>query len=231
MTTYLDTYVKEYSFVKNIPIRSKLPISDNNVYATVYQKGVNISIALTKEKIDIQLFKSFKDRVSSLSKINKEEASKLNNTFYDFNENSNLLAIIEGVVTNEASNELLLNGSDDYTDIPILHIMWISSSPYYSGNRFGVLLMYLLVKYTTGIKYITLDDDTDIQPINIDHSGKTDNIYYLIGFKHKGRKGSEEYWKTWNPSNSIEGPERIISVEDFRASREIISISKMYPML
>lgn len=224
----MSTYVKDYSFVKNIPIRSKLYINDNNVYATVYQNGVNISIALTKERIDIQWFKSFKDRVIRLSEIDKTEGSRLHNSFYDFNQNHNLLAIIEGVITSEPANELLLNSGYDDSPIPILHIMWISSSPYYSGNRFGVLLMYLLVNYTSGIKYITLDDDTDIHPINIDHTGKTDNIYYLIGFKHKGRKGSEEYWKTWNPSNSTEGPERIISIQDFMGSREIISISKMY---
>jgi hypothetical protein len=231
MTTYVDTYVRDYTFVKNIPIRSKLHISDNYVYATVYQNGVNISIALTKEKIDIVWFKSFKEEVSRLSNINRDEASILHNSFYNFNQNHNLLAIIEGVVNSEPANELLLTGGDDDTSIPILHIMWISSNPYYSGNRFGVLLMYLLVNYVTGIKYITLDDDTDILPINIEHTGKTDNIYYLIGFKHKGRKGQEEYWKTWNPSNSIEGPERIISVEDFIGSREIISISKMYSMI
>ena len=224
----MDTRVKEYAFVKNGPIRSKLPISDNNVYSYIYESGFNVSIALTKEKIDIQWFKSFKDEVSRLSNINKEEASRLHNTFYDYNQNPNLLAIIEGVVTSEPANELLLNGSDDETPIPILHIMWIGSNPYYSGNRFGVLLMYLLGSYATGIKYITLDDDTDILPINIGHSGKTDNIYYLIGFKHRGIKGSEEYWKTWYPSNSIMGPERIISVGDFMSSREIISISKMY---
>jgi hypothetical protein len=228
MTTRVNTYVDTYAFVKNSPIRSKLPISNNNVYAVVYQNGVNISIALTKEKIEAEWFTAFKTEVIRLSGIDKEEAARLNNSFYDFNQNHNLLAIIEGVLTSEPANELLLNGSDDDSDIPILHIMWISSSPLYSGNRFGVLLMYLLTSYTKGIRYITLDDDTDILPINIDHSGKTDNIYYLIGFKHKGRKGSEEYWKTWNPSNSTEGPERIISIEDFMGSREIVSITKMY---
>jgi hypothetical protein len=227
----MSTYVKQYAFVKNIPMRSKLPINDNNVYATVYQNGFNISIALTKEKIDIEWFKTFKDSISRLSEIDKEGASRLHNSFYDFNQNHLLLAIIEGVVTSEPRDELLLTGDNDDTSIPILHIMWISSSPYYSGNRFGVLLMYLLVNYAAHIEYITLDDDTDILPINIEHTGKTDNIYYLIGFKHKGRKGSEEYWKTWNPSNSIEGPERIISVKDFINSREIISISKIYSML
>ena len=231
VNTYVDTYVDTYAFVKNSPIRSKLSISDNNVYAMVYQNGVNISIALTKEKIEAEWFKSFKTEVIRLSGIDKEEAARLNNSFYDFNKNHNLLAIIEGVLTSEPANELLLNGSDDDTAIPVLHIMWISSSPFYSGNRFGVLLMYLLARYTKGIEYITLDDDTDILPINIDHSGKTDNIYYLIGFKHKGRRRSGEYWKTWNPSNSTEGPERIISIVDFMGSREIMSISKMYTMV
>jgi hypothetical protein len=227
----MDTHVKSYGFYKNSPIRSKLPITHNNVYAYIYVSGFNVSIALTKEKIDIQWFKSFNDEVARISNINKEEASRLHNSFYDFSQNPNLLAIIQGVVNNEPANELLLTGDEDDTSIPILHIMWVSSNPYYSGNRFGLLLMYLLVNHTTGINYITLDDDTDILPINIEHTGITDNIYYLIGFKHKGRKGSEEYWKTWNPSNSIEGPERIISVEDFMSSREIISISKMYSMI
>ena len=228
MTTYVDTYVNTYAFIKNSPIRSKLSINNNNVYATLYQTGVNISIALTKEPVDAEWFRAFKTEVIRLGGIDKEEATRLNNSFYDFNQNHNLLAIIEGVLTNEPANELLLNSGYDDSPIPILHIMWISSSPFYSGNRFGVLLMYLLASYTTDINYITLDDDTDILPINIDHSGKTDNIYYLIGFKHKGRKRSGEYWKTWNPSNSTEGPERIISIEDFMGSREIMSISKMY---
>ena len=227
----MTTYVNAYAFVKNSPIRSKLPIHDNNVYATLYQSEVNISIVLTKEPLDIQWFKTFKAEVIRLSGIDKEEAGRLNNSFYDFNQNHNLLAIIEGVISSEPANELLLNSRYSDTPIPILHIMWISSSPFYSGNRFGVLLMYLLASYTTGIKYITLDDDTDILPININHTGKTDNIYYLIGFKHKGKIGSAEYWKKWNPSNSTEGPERIISIEEFMGRREIVSIANMYHMI
>ena len=224
----MATYVNTYAFVKNSPIHSKLSINDNNIYATLYQTGVNISIVLTKERVDVEWFKAFKSEVIRLSGIDKDKAAQLNNSFYDFNQNHNLLAIIEGVTSSEPANELLLNSGYDDSPIPILHIMWISSSPFYSGNRFGVLLMYLLASYTKDINYITLDDDTDILPINIDHAGKTDNIYYLIGFKHKGRKRSGEYWKVWNPSNSTEGPERIISIQDFMGSREIVSISKMY---
>ena len=91
--------------------------------------------------------------------------------------------------------------------------------------------MYILAKYCLDnkhIQFITLDDDTDIRPIDINHSNKLDNIYYLIGFKHKGRIGNSEYWKQWKPDNVTQGPERIISIGDFMSSREITQIQRMY---
>jgi hypothetical protein len=199
-----------HRFVKTSPVRSKLPLEDNSFYATITDNGDStINILLTKFPMDPS-----------------------SNLDYNFETNHNLIAMTTGVISSEEIGDLLLDSSLGDSEIAKVNINWVSSSPYYSGNRFGVFIMYLLVAYSIqkyGIQYVTLDDDTDIQPINVEHQmGKVDNIYYLIGFKHRGKIGSQEYWKTWYPANVTQGPERIIGASEFMASKEIVSIQKIF---
>jgi hypothetical protein len=200
----------QYRYRKSTPITSKLHLEDSTFYATILDNGDSlINILLTKYPIDPSVSPD-----------------------YSFETNHNLIAITTGVIDREEIGELLLDSSLGDAEVTKLNINWVSSSPYYSGNRFGVFIMYLLVAYSIqkyGIQYVTLDDDTDVKPINVDYEmGKVDNIYYLIGFKHRGKIGNQEYWKTWYPSNVINDPARIITAGDFMASKEIVSIQNKF---
>jgi hypothetical protein len=222
---------QQYRLHKLSNIVSKIQLADNIFYATVFNKHPIVHVFLTKNKINVEQLETFFEQIETLREYNPEQSKILNDSFFDYTQNPDLIATITGVVTNEASGELLLNSRYGESEVPVLHINWVGSSPYYSGNRFSVLVMFILAKYcfdTTNIQYITLDDDTDVLPININHSGKSDNIYYLIGFKHKGRIGDSEYWKKWNPGNTTEGPERIITIGEFMNSREVRNIQSMY---
>jgi hypothetical protein len=223
--------MNQYRFQKSTKIVSKLEITDNVFYATIVDRHPIINIVLTKNQIDLEQFNDFLGQIETLREYNPEKAQELSDSFFNYEQNTDLIATITGVTNEETIGELLLNSRYGDSNVQVLHINWVGSSPYYSGNRFGVLIMYILAKYcldTKRIQFITLDDDTDIRPINVNHSGKVDNIYYLIGFKHKGRIGNSEYWKQWNPGNVIQGPERIISINEFMNSREIKQIQNMY---
>jgi hypothetical protein len=223
--------MNQYRFQKSSKILSKLQITDNVFYATIVDRTPTINIVLTKNQIDIEQFEAFLGQIETLREYSPDRAQELSDSFFNYEQNHDLIATITGVVSEETVGELLLNSRYGDSEVPILHINWVGSSPYYSGNRFGVLIMYILVKYcldTKNIQFITLDDDTDVRPINVNHSGKVDNIYYLIGFKHKGRIGNSEYWKQWNPGNVIQGPERIITTNEFMNSREIKQIQSIY---
>ena len=223
--------MEQYQLTKSSKIVSKLQLSDNTFYVTIVDRHPVINIVLTKNYIDLEQFRSFLEQIETLREYNPEKAHELSNTFFNYDQNTDLISTITGVIIEETAGEVLLNSRYGNSEIPILNINWVSSSPYYSGNRFGVLIMYILAKYCLDnkhIQFITLDDDTDIRPIDINHSNKVDNIYYLIGFKHKGRIGNSEYWKQWKPDNVTQGPERIISIGDFMSSREITQIQRMY---
>jgi hypothetical protein len=223
--------MNQYRFQKSSKILSKLQITDNVFYATIVDRNPTINIVLTKNHIDLEQFEAFLGQIETLREYSPDKAQELSDSFFNYEQNNDLIATITGVVTEETVGELLLNSRYGDSEVPVLHINWVGSSPYYSGNRFGVLIMYILAKYcldTKRIQFITLDDDTDVRPINVNHSGKVDNIYYLIGFKHKGRVGNSEYWKQWNPGNVIQGPERIISTGEFMNSREIKQIQSIY---
>jgi predicted GH43/DUF377 family glycosyl hydrolase len=223
--------MNQYRFRKSTPIVSKLQLADKLFYATVVDHHPTIHVFLTKNQIDLEQLESFFEQLETLRQYNPEQAKILSDSFLNYEQNHDLIATITGVVNEETAGELLLNSRYGEDEVPVLHINWVGSSPYYSGNRFGVLVMYVLAKYcmdTKNIQYITLDDDTDVLPIDINHNGKVDNIYYLIGFKHKGKIGRSEYWKKWNPGNATEGPERIISISEFMNSREITQIQNMY---
>lgn len=223
--------MNQYRFRKSSKIVSKLKLTDDVFYATIVDRSPTINIVLTKNQIDLEQFESFLEQIETLREYSPEKAQELSDSFFNYEQNTDLIATITGVVSEETIGELLLNSRFGDSEVPILHISWVGSSPYYSGNRFGVFIMYILAKYcldTKHIQFITLDDDTDIRPINVNHSGRVDNIYYLIGFKHKGRIGISEYWKQWNPSNVVQGPERIIGINEFMSSREITQIQSMY---
>jgi hypothetical protein len=223
--------MNQYRFRKSTPIVSKLQLADKLFYATVVDHHPTIHVFLTKNQIDLEMLENFFEQLETLREYNPEQAKTLSDSFLNYDQNHDLIATITGVVTEETASELLLNSRYGDNEVPVLHINWVGSSPYYSGNRFGVLVMFVLAKYcmdTKNIQYITLDDDTDVSPIDINHNGKVDNIYYLIGFKHKGKIGSSEYWKKWNPGNNTQGPERIMRISECMNSREITQIQSMY---
>ena len=152
--------MNQYRFQKSSKIVSKLQLSDNVLYATIVDKHPTINIVLTKNQIDLEQFQTFLEQLETLREYNPEKARELSDSFFDYNQNTDLIATITGVVSEETIGELLLNSRYGDTEVPILHINWVGSSPYYSGNRFGVLIMYILAKYcldTKRVQFITLD--------------------------------------------------------------------------
>ena len=135
------------------------------------------------------------------------------------------LCTISGVMTQERRCELLLLHQHQHQEqdmVPVLTITWLHTNPLYVGFKYGACLMYLLVLFAKEqyhAQYIILDDTTDVPPPS--------NIFYLMGFQHRARLGGgggKEFWQSWRHDEKSQpciGPERLVEMDKFMASRFI----------
>jgi hypothetical protein len=222
VSTYLErrkaSNIVRQKHIKRAGIKVSGEITDVNMFNSILSVSETVGEKVTNQSIALKFFIEDYEILALAGYIKKmtEESVVINEKMRDYSDNSRYNSV---------------NGRQ--TECNVLQINWIGTNENYRGNRFSIYAMYLVEQYAKqvyNIKYITLEDHTGVEPPN--------NLYYNLNFNllayGSNDIGSYNMWKDWREwaaehgMDKVPGDERMVSIEAFESSGEIISIQQRF---
>jgi hypothetical protein len=210
--------IVEQKHIKRGGIKVSGKMTDVNMFNSILSVSETVSETVTNQSIVLRFFIEEEEILALGGYIKKmtEENVAINEKMRDYSGNSRYNSV-----------------NSTQTECNVLQINWIETKEAYRGNRFSIYAMYLVEQYAKqvyDIKYITLEDHTGAEPPK--------NLYYNLNFNllayGSNDIGSYNMWKDWREwaaehgVDKVPGDERMVSIQAFESSGEIISIQQRF---